>query len=480
MNRIVFSLFLFLIPARLFCQDKDFKLSPLETLKAEIYNLQDDPDIVHGTWGICVLDIKKDSVIAEYNSGVGLVPASSLKVVTTVAALSTLGENYRYETKIQYDGTLDTINGVIYGNLYILGSGDPTLGSKFFQGEKDTLSLSLKWAMLLRAKGIRKIEGSVIADPGIFETESVPDNWTWGDMGNYFGAGPSGLNYRDNQFRVYYQSGNEGDTARITKTVPALPGIHMFSTVKAGGTKDYANFYGAPFDNLRYATGTIPPNKTDFEVDVSMPDPAYCCAYELDSVLRKNYVSILGKPYSLQGPGKSGITDRKHRITLLSEFSPKLSDIVYWTNKKSINLYAESMLKTMAYKKTGIGSLNNGTDAVTAFMVTNRIDIHGLHLNDGSGLSRSNAITPRQFVAMLRIAKRAPFFKAFYKSLPEHSPTVVAKGGYITRVRSYTGYATKKNGELLAFSLIANNYDCLPADMVKKLEKLLDLIGQLN
>ena len=182
-----------IVLSALCCHAQDVKLSPLETLKAEIYKLQDDPDLIHGVWGICVLDVKKDSVMADYNSGTGLVPASSLKVVTTAAALSLLGENYRYETRIQYDGILDSINGILYGNLYIRGSGDPSLGSKYFIKEKDTVQLSHKWAGLLVAKGIRKIEGAVIADPTIFDPHDVPDTWIWGDMGNYYGAGAGGL-----------------------------------------------------------------------------------------------------------------------------------------------------------------------------------------------------------------------------------------------------------------------------------------------
>jgi D-alanyl-D-alanine carboxypeptidase/D-alanyl-D-alanine-endopeptidase (penicillin-binding protein 4) len=169
-----------------FAQDQ--KLSPLENLKAEIYRLQDDADLIHGGWGLCVLDLKKDSVISEYNSATGFVPASSLKVLTTATALSQLGENFRYETKIQYDGTLDSINGVIYGNLYIRGSGDPSLGSKYFAKEKDTISISQRWTRLLISKGITKIEGSVVGDASVFEQDVTPDTWIWGDMGNYYGS----------------------------------------------------------------------------------------------------------------------------------------------------------------------------------------------------------------------------------------------------------------------------------------------------
>ena len=459
---------------------QDVKLSPLENLQAEIYKLQDDPDLKHGSWGICVLDAKKDSVMAEYNSAVGLVPASSLKVVTTAAALCTFGENYRFETKIQYDGILDTINGVLYGNLYIKGGGDPTLGSKYFLKDKDTVAVAWKWARLLQTKGIHKIEGSVIADPTLFDVNTIPETWIWGDMGNYYGAGAGGLNYRDNLYSIYFQSGNDGDTAKITKISPSMPGLKLYNYVRAGGTKDNAYVYGAPYDNFHFITGSIPSKRNDYQVDGAMPDPAFYCAYEVDSVCRKCGIQILGKPQSLRKLRLTNMDVKKRRITLFSEYSPRLAEIIWWTNKKSVNLFAESMLRNLAVRRTGYGAEGSGTDAVTAFWAGKGVDVKGFYMNDGCGLSRWNSITPRQFTEMLRVESRDPGFKTFYKSLPEYNSNVVAKGGYITRVRSYTGYSTRKNGNLITFSLIVNNYDCSPVDARKKLEKLLDLIGQLD
>jgi D-alanyl-D-alanine carboxypeptidase/D-alanyl-D-alanine-endopeptidase (penicillin-binding protein 4) len=455
-------------------------LSPIKQLTAEIETLKNDPDLIHGSWGLCVLDVKKDSIVAEYNSEMGLVPASSLKVVTTAAALSILGENYHYETKFQYDGTFDSIKGILHGNLYIKGNGDPTLQSKYFLKEKDSIAISWKWAKLIAAKGIKMIDGSVVADASGFSDDVVPETWIWGDMGNYYGAGAGGLNYRDNLYSVIYQSGNEGDTARISRIWPSMPGLKMYNYVKSGGTKDNAYIYGAPYNTVRIAEGTIPPKRTDYQVDGSMPDPAYYCAYELDSVLRRSGVLVTDKPYTTRDSRLAGKESKKPRKTLFLEFSPRLADIVYWTNRKSVNLYAEAMLKTIALRRKGWAAEGPGTDAVTAFWTGKKVDTKGLYLNDGCGLSRWNSITPHQFVSVLRVVSTESCFKSFYKSLPEYNANVVAKGGYITRVRSYTGYATKKNGELLAFSIIANNYDCNPVEMRKKLEKLMDLIGALD
>lgn len=455
-------------------------IPPLKQLNSEIENLKKDPDLIHGSWGLCVLDVKTDSVITEYNSAQGFVPASSLKVVTTAAAMSILGENYRYETKFQYDGTFDSIQGILHGNIYIKGGGDPALQSKYFLKEKDSIAISWKWAKKISAKGIKMIDGSIIADASGFSDDVVPETWIWGDMGNYYGAGAGGLNYRDNLYSVIYQSGNDGDTARISRIWPPMPGLKMYNYVKAGGTKDNAYIYGAPYNNMRIAEGTIPAKRSDYQVDGSMPDPAFYCAYELDSILRKSGVLVTDKPGTQRDIRLCGKECKKSRKTLFTEYSPRMGDIVYWTNRKSVNLYAEAMLKTIALRKRGLGAEGPGTDAITAFWSSKGVDTKGLYMNDGCGLSRWNSITPKQFVSILRIVSTEPCFKSFYKSLPEYNTTVVAKGGYITRVRSYTGYAIKKNGDLIAFSIIANNYDCPPADMRKKLEKLMDLIGTLE
>ena len=479
-KRIGLGFLLFFCLAKSFVTAQDTKLSALDNLKAEMYRLQDDPDFQHAMWGFCVLDVKKDSVVAEYNSATGLVPASSLKVVTTAAALSILGENYRFETKIQYDGVFDTINGVIYGNLYIKGNGDPTLGSKYFLKEKDTVAVAWKWARELQSKGIHKIEGSVIADPLIYDSNTIPETWIWGDLGNYYGAGAGGLNYRDNLYSVFFQSGNDGDSVKITRMNPSIPRLRLYNYVKAAGTKDNAYIYGAPYDDFHFVTGAIPAHRNDFQVDGAMPDPAYYCAYEVDSVLRRNGIQILGKPCNLRDLRLSNKDEKKHRTVIFSEYSPRLADIVWWTNKKSVNLFAESIMKILAVRRSGYGSEGAGTDAIVSFWNSKGVDLKGFYMNDGCGLSRWNSITPRQFTSILRVISKDPSFKAFYKSLPEYNSTMVAKGGYITRVRSYTGYATKKNGDLLAFSLIANNYDCSPVDARKKLEKLLDLIALME
>src|ERR1019366_3057410 len=165
------------------------------------------------------------------NSNISLVPASTLKIVTTSAALTLLGNDFKFETKLQYDGIFDTLTGTINGNLYIVGGGDPTLESEYFKDEKDSLTTTDRWAELLKKKGIKKITGAVIGDASVFDDNVIPPQWIWADIGNYFGAGACGLTYHDNKYTLYFKSGATGSKAIIKKTMPFIDSLKMVNTV---------------------------------------------------------------------------------------------------------------------------------------------------------------------------------------------------------------------------------------------------------
>ena len=137
-------------------------------------------------------------------------------------------------------------------------------------------------------KGIRKIEGAVIGDAIVFEDEMVPYSWVWGDMGNYYGSGSCGLNFMDNKFKLHFKSGaNKGDSTIIKKIFPEIPGMRVINQTFTKGYSDNAYIYGSPYSLVRYVKGTIPANKTNYEVEGSQPDPPLFCAQSLDSSLKK-------------------------------------------------------------------------------------------------------------------------------------------------------------------------------------------------
>lgn len=467
----------------------------ISKLNIEIEKLKTDEALKHAVWSICVMPVKKDTILAEYNSNISLVPASTLKIVTTGAALSMLGGDFKFETKLQYDGVFDTLTGIIKGNLYIIGGGDPTLESEYFKDKKDSLSTTDKWAELLKKKGIKKIEGAIIGDAGIFDDNMIPAQWIWADIGNYFGAGASGLSYHDNKYTLYLKSGVVGSKSLITKTKPDINGLQMVNNVSSGGNDDNAFIYGAPYSYYREIQGTIPANKNNYEVEGSIPDPALYCAQSLESSLKKIGIKITKKATTTRVLKEADEYLFSNKTTLYKHYSPTLNEIIYWTNFKSNNLYAEHLLKYIAYKKDGIGRENEGTEIITAFWKNKGVDVNGFFMNDGCGLSRSNVITTKTEAQILRLMAKDKNFKAYYKSFPiagkigpldnfcegtSAKDNLCAKSGYITRARGYAGYVKNKKGEMLCFSLLANNYECTPPEMKKKLEKLMIAIAEME
>lgn len=468
-------------------------LANSQSLNKEIENLKKDEALKHATWSIYVINSKNDSVLADYNGQTSLIPASTMKIVTTGAALGLLGSDYVFKTQLQYDGTLDTISGVLKGNLYIIGGGDPTLESVYFKDKKDTLGTIEKWATIIKAKGIKKITGSIIGDAAIFEDNTIPPNWIWGDVGNYFGAGASGLSYHDNKYIVNFKSGSAGSQTTINSIQPAIKDLQFINEVSAGGNDDSAFIYGAPYSLYRKAEGTIPPNKKNYEVEGSLPDPALACAQALEDALKKTGVSIAEKATTTKKLKEAGNLKPTSKKILYTYYSPTLDKIVYWTNFKSINLYAEHLLKFISYKKNGLGTEAKGIELVRTYWKDRGVDMGGFTMTDGCGLSRGNVITTKTETQILSKMTKDKNFDAFYKSFPIAGKSgslgglcdgtfaennLRAKSGYINMARGYAGYVKNRKGDLLCFSILANNYECSPTEMKRKLERLLIAIAE--
>ncbi len=485
LRSITFLIF-FLFQSNAFSQNVSKLLTEIERLKT-------DKALKHATWSICVTSAKNENVIAEYNSQVSVVPASTLKIITTGAALSILGSDFKFQTKLQYDGVFDSISGTLNGNLYIVGGGDPSLDSEYFRDKKDSLSTTDKWALILKNKGVKKITGAIIGDASVFEDNMVPSQWIWSDIGNYFGAAACGLTYHDNKYSLYLRSGEAGTKTTITKIIPAIEGLQIVNNVIANGRTDSAYIYGAPYSLYRTIEGSIPPNKNYYEVEGSVPDPALFCAQALTRSLKAIDISVSEKANTVRSLRENNKYTESNKYTFYTHYSPTLEKIVYWTNLKSLNLYAEHLLKYISYKKKGIGREQDGIEIITNFWKNKGVDMGGFTMYDGSGLSRANIITTKTEVQILRLMTKEKYFKAFYNSLPVAGKSgslgslcegtiaennLCAKSGYITLARGYAGYVKNKKGEMLCFSLLANNYECSPTEMKLKLEKLLVAIAE--
>jgi len=454
----------------------------------EFETFKKDPALKHSSFALVIADPKTDKIIFNHNGEISLTPASTLKLLTTSASLQLLGNDYHYKTYIALQGTIQ--DSILQGNLVIIGSGDPTLGSENFE-ENLPEKILTKIYTAIKTSGIKKINGNIMADVNSFDDALTPPNWLWTDMGNYFGAGPSGLNFTDNKISVFFKSGkNAGDSTWLIKTNPKIENFKIINQLTSGaqGSGDNAYFYGSEYQNVRVVRGSIPPNKEMFEVNCSMPDAALYMMQELKNYLQKKNISITGEPTTTRILSTMGVSIKPNYQVIDSILSPPLSKIVYYTNLKSINLYAEALLKTISLITAKQGNITDGVKVIEQFLKNINISTNGLRISDGSGLSPMNKITSLLQVQLLNYMYKQTTFKSIESSLPVAGQSgsiasmfkntlaqgnLKAKSGYINNVRTYTGYFTGKSGELRSFSFLVNNYYISAGEMKRKMEQLM-------
>ncbi len=422
----------------------------------------------------CVMDAKTASIISEYNAIEQVIPASTLKIVSTSAALQILGADFRYATKLFYTGSLSA-NGTLNGDLIILGSGDPTLQSEKFGAG----SVTDFWAQKIKEKGIKEIQGKIIGNAACFD-HVVPDDWIWADISNYFGAVPCGLSYRDNKFKLYFNSGAAGTKTSLEKIWPDYldKKFKIENEVLAGGNEDEAYVYGNPFGFSKIVKGTLPANKTNYEVEAALPDPALLCAQDLYLSLNKIGITCDKNKVLSDYEGKD--TANVHLI--YTQYSPSLDKIIFHTNLSSNNLYCESLVKTL-----GKGNSAKGIERIKKHFSERGLYTDQLYMVDASGLSRANTITVAfQTQLLSKIYRDSSTYQIINASLPVSGKSgsmsnmgkgsaiennLRAKTGYIKRCRAYCGYVKSKSGNDLAFSIIFNNYNCSAREAKLKIEK---------
>ena len=375
--------------------------SQLETV---IQGLKQDPGLETATWGFCVKEVQSGKVIASYNLNKSLITASAMKAVTTSTALIKMGSDFRYETILGYLGTVNSA-GVLTGDLIVKGTGDPSLGSDRFDAHPDAEQLIELWGNTLLKQGIKTIQGDLIADASHFSTQSTPGNWSWEDMGNYYGAGSWGINFHENMYFLDFKSGpNPGNSTQILRTRPPVSDLLFTNEVTSGarGSGDNAYIYGSPYSQHRYVRGSIPPGRNVFTIKGSLQEPPKFLLQTLKQYLLKCGISVNGKLVVTYSPAQ-GESKRGTITPLHTHRSPTLAEIARETNYESINLYAESLLKSIAVQSGEIGSTEAGIEVLEAYWKSRGIDTKGLIIRDGSGLSPNNVLTPLQLSEILRL-----------------------------------------------------------------------------
>jgi D-alanyl-D-alanine carboxypeptidase/D-alanyl-D-alanine-endopeptidase (penicillin-binding protein 4) len=443
-----------------------------QSLQTAINHLQSDSQCSYASVSLTVLDAQTGEQVFAVNPNMGLAPASTLKTVTSITAFNLLGPDFQYQTHVGYSGSIDA-SGTLNGDVVIKGGGDPTLGSWRWIHTKEAFILNSMVTALQRA-GIHKINGAIVGDDSQFGTQSIPDGWIWQDVGNYYGAGTSALTWRENTFDIKLHTGALGNLVSVVRTVPWMPYLNLKSEIMSGpaGTGDKSYAYLPVGGKVMYLRGSYAVDHGKNSITVAMPDPAYDIAFRLTDTLKRVGISVSAEPEStitltakaLQVPVAT------HEVTTI--FSPLLGDMIYWLNQKSINLYAEQFVKTMALKQGRPVTTHNGVEIIQNFWKVRGIDPGSLNIYDGSGLSPGDRITTLTMSKILQSAVKESWYSVFYDSLPIYN-NMHMKSGTIADVVAYTGYQTH-NGRKLCFSAIINNYNGSTTAIRQKLFRVLD------
>ena len=470
-------------------------ITPKEVIQRKIDSLVNSPFLENGFLGLSIKSVNSDKNIVEYNAKKSLQPASTMKLISSATAFIALGEDFKYLTILEYSGQIK--DSILIGNIIIKGSGDPSLGSWRFKNQPDYKQLTDRWAKKIKELGIREIRGRIFGDGSLFDENVLPDTWSWGDMGNYYGAGSYGLNMNENLYWVTFKPSNYMESAPILKTSPDLPYYQKINRVLTdkSGTGDQVNIYSTPYQDVLIMQGLVPEGK-DFSVKGSIPDPALFSAYFLQKKLLENGINVLETPLSYLEANKKNIYYQKplqtFQIDTLS--SPTLRDLAKECNFQSINLYAETFLKTPSVLLNLGSSTEDAIKGLKQIWHTKNVKLEGFKMKDGSGLSPANGITPNNMTDVLKAMYLEKSFGAFYESIPivgvcgtvsnlckktKAVGNVRAKSGSIDGVRAYSGYFTAQNGEMMCFSMMLNKYNSEFGSATRELEKLIVLMVEL-
>jgi D-alanyl-D-alanine carboxypeptidase/D-alanyl-D-alanine-endopeptidase (penicillin-binding protein 4) len=490
------NLFFYIQLVSIFCisNNVNAQISDSKDLCDYIRDQHKKGDIKNASVSISLREINSGNEVVDYYSTQLMVPASVQKVITTATALEILGDTFRYRTSIQLDGTI--VNGKLKGNIWIKGSGDPTLGSeKFAQTSAESFLNTVFEA--IKKSGINSIDGSIIADASVFETGMVPMGWNWADLGNYYGAGASGLTYMDNTIKVFFSSGNHpGDATQITHLKPSLDNIQWINEVVSGqpNSGDNAYFFSSEYSDLRYVRGTIPPGENNFEVKASMHDPPLYCAQAVHQFLSSKGMIITNNPTTLR---HLMIEDKayhvKQRITIETIQSPSLTEIIKEINLNSNNLFAEHLFKTISMVKKGMGSIDESKKLIKKHWENKGLNIEDCQWMDGSGLSRNNIVSTSILTSILYQIRKSKSADILYSSLPIAGRTGTLKGmwngtflennlraksGSVNLVRCYAGYFKAHSGREFSFAIMVNNSNSSSVKLKDFIQKTMLHIAQ--
>ena len=446
--------------------------STRRALREAITAMVETPAFANAHWGVLIVDVVAGDTLYSRNAGKLFMPASNLKIITGSVALARLGPQWRWRTPVVATGPV--VNGVLRGDLGVIGSGDPSISDRVLG---DAMRPLRAIADSLAARGVKRIAGRVLAMGDAFPDSTHGFGWAWDDFEFGYSAGIDELLFNEGTTRVVVTGGARAGAPAIVVTRPASPdvAVRMEATtieppVPASGDGEPRRTR-AMLDAVREASGGIVVTGSIAVGDSSAltivhRDPSGAFIAALRQALAERGIQVEGRTNAMPaGPTAD---------TIATIVSPTLAELLPPFEKPSQNQMGEMIFKTLGLQVTGVGSADSARRVIEAQLTTWGITLQQAVIRDGSGLSRHDYVSPATLVKVLDIVRRdSAMAAAFIPALPiagvdgtlasrmrgtPAAGNVHAKTGYIDRARSLSGYVTTRDGRVLVFSILANNW----------------------
>jgi serine-type D-Ala-D-Ala carboxypeptidase/endopeptidase (penicillin-binding protein 4) len=439
-------------------------LDPLQQLKQDIIAATTLPGVQRAAWGIVVQSLDRNERLFELNPGTLLVPASTAKLVSLASAVDAVGWDYRFETVVRASAPI--ADGAIRGDLLVVGSGDPSIGGR-------AGAPLAEWVEALKALGLRRIDGRVIGDDDAVEEPRPQLAWAWDDLGNPTGALFGALNLAENRMEITVNPGQALDYQPTFSMEPAAWSRPLRNRTVTGPPESLPQLWpeqrpGEPFLTI---AGSIPIGAPPTRLQISVGNPTAWFASVFRAALISGGIEVTGDAYDVDDVAQH--PEWKSAVVLYTHRSAPLAAIAQPMLKNSINLYGEAVLRLNAAK--GMVPTNDAAlEGLRARMSAWGIPAGAWQIIDGSGLSRRDAIASEALVAILQrmydpsggspwmtalpVAGRDGTLAGRMAGTPAEG-NVRAKTGTMSNIRTLAGYVRTRDGENLAFAILADNFE---------------------
>ena len=447
----------------------------VQQLQTELTHVFGAAIMSRGVWAVDVRSLDTGETLYQRNQDRLMMPASNLKIVTLAAAADTLGWDYRFPTSLETSAPIEA--GTLKGDLVIRGGGDPTINTR----DKRAEAVLDEWAAALRSAGIQQIDGRIIGNDQVFDDEGIGPGWAW-DYLQYGYAAPVGaLQFNEDVATLTVRpAAQAGDPAQVVLSPGA--GLAIVNRVTTGtngsvATIDYRRRLDQP---ILEVSGVVAADSTPLERTVAVVNPTLFFAQCVKDGLIARGIAVTGAAADFDDVAAEIAGQRTEPRTIVTTQSPPLRDVATVLMKVSQNLYAETLLKALGAARGGLGTFEGGLTAVRGALTSWGIRDDAYVNADGSGLSRYNYVTAATVTAVLEREYKSQNRDAFMSTFPiagkdgsmasrlqrtRAAGNALVKTGSISNVRAVSGYVKSRDGEMLVFSIIANDF-VIPAATV--------------